>query len=129
MKFQTAILGLSALAFSGMTLAAEAPTKPEQMNSILNLNKQQKDQLITFHATAETCMNNIDAGKYQPRLFLDMVKSGKVDDVVFDQQMAIQNKLHDQAARCKINYYTSISNMLTPQQKQKLVELYQKGVQ
>ena len=128
MKFPTIILGLSSFIFSGMTLAAESPTKPDEMNSILNLNKQQKSQLIKLHATAEQCMNNIDAGKYQPRLFLEMVKQGKVDDAVFEQQMAAQNTLHTQAARCKISYYTSISNMLTPAQKQKLVELYQKGM-
>lgn len=128
MKFPTIILGLSTFIFSGMTLAAESPTKPEEMNSILNLNKQQKSQLIKLHATAEQCMNNIDAGKYQPRLFLEMVKKGKVDDAVFEQQMAVQNTLHTQAAHCKISYYTSISNMLTPEQKQKLVELYQQNL-
>ena len=129
MKFPTIILGLSSFIFSGMTLAAEAPTKPEEMGGILNLNKKQEDQLIQFHATAEECFNNIDAGKYQPRLFLEMVKKGSIDNKVFDQQIAIQNKLHDQAAHCKISYYTNVSNMLTPEQKQKLVEMYQKGMQ
>lgn len=127
MKFPTLVLGLTSLIFSGMTLAAEMPTKPEEMNSVLNLNKQQKDQLIKLHADADECMNNIDASKYQPRLFLEMVKKGSVDRTVFEQQMAAQNDLHTQAARCKISYYASVSKMLTPTQKQKLVELYQQG--
>lgn len=127
MKFTTLVLSLSSLVFSGMTLAAEMPTKPDEMNSALNLNKQQKGQLIKLHADADECMNNIDASKYQPRLFLEMIKKGSVDDAVFEQQMVIQNNLHTQAARCKINYYTSVSKMLTPTQKQKLVELWQQG--
>jgi Spy/CpxP family protein refolding chaperone len=129
MKFPTIILGLSSFIFSGMTLAAETPTQPDEMNSVLNLNKQQKDQLIKYHATAAECMNNIDASKFKPRLFLEMVKNGSVDSTVFDQQMAIQNRLHDQAALCKITYYTNVSNMLTPAQKQKLVQMYKQGMQ
>lgn len=129
MKLNTIIIGLNSLIFSGMALAAEAPTTPEEMGDALHLNKQQKDQLIQFHASAEQCFNNIDGGKYQPHLFVEMVKKGKVDEATFTQQMAIQNKLHDQAARCKITYYTSVSNMLTAEQKQKLVEMYQKGMQ
>ena len=128
MKFQTIILGLSSFVFSGMTLAAEAPTKAEEMGSFLNLNKEQKNKIIQLHATAEECFNNIDAENYRPQLFLEMVKKGKVNETVFAQQMAIQNKLHDQAAHCKITYYTSVSNMLTAEQKQKLVEMYQKGM-
>ncbi|MGU3414493.1 hypothetical protein ACLBW0_10830 [Enterobacteriaceae bacterium C34A] len=127
MKFPTLVLGLSSFIFSGMTLAAEMPTKPEEMNSVLNLDKQQKDQLIKLHADAEVCMNNIDASKYQPRQFLEMIKKGSVDNAVFEQQMMIQNNLHTQAARCKITYYTSVSKMLTAAQKQKLVELWQQG--
>jgi Spy/CpxP family protein refolding chaperone len=127
MKFPTIILGLSSFIFSGMTFAADTPTKPEEMNSILNLNKQQKSQIIKFHAAADECMNNIDASQYQPRLFLEMVKKGKVDNATFAQQMNIQNTLHTEAARCKITYYTSVSNMLTQEQKKKLVELYQQG--
>jgi Spy/CpxP family protein refolding chaperone len=127
MKLPSAILVLSTLMYSGITLAAETPTQPEEINSALKLNKEQKSQLIKYHATAEECMNNIDSSKYQPRLFLKMVKEGKFDDAVFTQQMNIQNTLHTQAARCRINYYISISNMLTKEQKEKLVELYQHG--
>ena len=127
MKLPSAILVISTLLYSGMTLAAETPTQPEEMNSALKLDKEQKSELIKFHATAEQCMNNIDSSKYQPRLFLEMVKKGSVDDAVFTQQMDIQNTLHTQAARCKITYFTSVSNMLTKEQKQKLVELYQHG--
>ncbi|ALR75270.1 hypothetical protein [[Enterobacter] lignolyticus] len=127
MKFPTIVLGLSSFIFSGMTLAAETTMQPEAITSALNLNKEQKSELIKLHASAEQCMNNIDAGKYQPKLFLEMIKKGQVDDAVFTQQITIQNELHTQAAHCRITYYTSISNMLTKAQKQKLLEMYQKG--
>ncbi|MEQ0188801.1 hypothetical protein ABLU83_21695 [Klebsiella sp. CN_Kp098] len=129
MKFQNIAIGLSSLIFSGMTLAAEIPSKPDEMGSTLKLTKEQREQLIKLHASAEECFNNIDAGGYQPKLFLDMVKKGKVDEKEFNQQLDLQNKLHDQAAHCKITYYTNVSNMLSAEQKQKLVEMYKKGMQ
>lgn len=130
MKFKKSIFfGVFCLFFSGITLAAETSIPSEKMDSTLNLNKQQKSQIIRFNATAEQCMNNIDTSKYQPRLFLNMIKEGKVDETIFNQQIGVQNELHTQTARCRINYYTSISTMLTPAQKQKLLENYQRSMQ
>lgn len=126
MKFPTIALGLSTFIFSGMTLAAEPSTpQPETFGSVLQLDKSQKNQLIQLHASAQECMNNIDASKFQPQIFLNMVKEGKVDEPLFKQQITVQNNLHEQAARCRITYYTNVSKMLTKEQKQKLVEMYQ----
>lgn len=129
MKFPTIVLGVSAFVFSGMTLAAEplAP-KPETFGSVLTLDKSQKAQLINLHADAQECMNNIDASQFHPQAFLHMVKAGSVDEKIFKQQMAIQNALHEQAAHCRITYYTNVSKMLTREQKNKLVEMYKQQV-
>ena len=89
-----------------------------------SLDKSQKTQLINLHADAQECMNNIDASQFNPQAFLKMVKTGNVDEKVFKQQIAIQNGLHEQAAHCRITYYTNVSKMLTQEQKKKLVEMY-----
>jgi Spy/CpxP family protein refolding chaperone len=126
MKFPTIVLGLSTFIFSGMTLAAEPVSpRPETISNVLQLDKTQKGKLIKLHATAQECMNNIDASQFDPRAFLSMVKTGKFDEALLKQQMAIQNELHTQAARCRITYYTEVSQTLTQEQKQKLVDMYQ----
>lgn len=126
MKFPTIVLGLSTFIFSGMTLAAEPiPPQPETFGSVLQLDKSQKNQLIQLHASAQECMNNIDASQFHPQAFLNMVKEGKVDEQLFKQQMAVQSNLHEQAAHCRITYHTNVSKMLTKEQKQKLVDMYQ----
>ncbi|MDY0417550.1 hypothetical protein PYW49_07705 [Enterobacter sp. 170198] len=125
MKFPTIALGLSTFIFSGMTLAAEPLTpQPETFGSVLQLDKSQKTQLINLHADAQECMNNIDASQFHPQDFLKMIKSGTMDEKIFKQQMAIENGLHEQAAHCRITYYTNISKMLTQEQKNKLLEMY-----
>ena len=125
MKFPTIALGLSTFIFSGMTLAAEPLTpQPETFGSMLQLDKSQKTQLINLHADAQECMNNIDASQFHPQDFLKIIKSGTMDEKIFKQQMAIENGLHEQAAHCRITYYTNISKMLTQEQKNKLLEMY-----
>ena len=129
MKFPTIILGLSTFIFSGMTLAAEPLSpKPDTFGSALQLDKSQKTQLINLHADAQECMNNIDASQFHPQEFLKMIKAGSVDEKLFKQQVAIENGLHEQAAHCRITYYTNVGKMLTQKQKDKLIEMYKQQI-
>ena len=123
-KFSKLTLAASALVFSGFALASSntsGSTQPEPqqdpMIQHLHLNQSQVDKIKALRTETDKKMASIDTKDIQNGLLIDIIDSGKWDETAVKKQIAAFGKAQEQARYYRMQYFSNLSKILTPEQK------------
>lgn len=120
-KFRIALV-VAALATCSFTTQAEnvqaapAPTQDPIVQS-LKLSEEQVTKIQKLHDKLENDVSSIPVADVKDGVLISVIQSGKWDDAAVKNQLAAFSKIQEQARYYRVQYYFSVNQVLTPEQR------------